>query len=315
MRRIVLKCLNGIYGWIIGLVLLAAVAYAGYSIWDNTQIYQAAENVQNEVRQLKPSKITKSGPSFDELRTVNKDVVAWLTVDGTNIDYPVLQGKNNESYMDKDVYGKFSLAGSIFLDSRNSSDFSDNYSLIYGHNMDKHLMFGDLAKFKKKNFFKKNTTASIMLPGESRSYKVAAVLQISAGTEEIFNPETWKNNLKGFGQFLKKNSLFYHSDLIAQLISNPDAMEVVSLVTCSDGSTNARTVLILVRDKGDSSTVKKTSSNSSSGSDIKSGSSSSAKKTGDNQNPNFWLAVIAGVLLFILTFESLDRYRNRRRDD
>ena len=329
MSRIVLKLLNGIYGWIIGTVIVASAAYAGYAIWDNSQIYQAAEDVQDQIRQLKPDADADGGPGFDELRALNKDVVAWLTVDGTNIDYPVLQGDTNLTYMNKDVYGNFSLAGSLFLDTRNKPDFSDNYSLIYGHNMDEHLMFGDLALFKEKKFFEKNTSATLMIPGESRDLQVAAVLQISAGTEEIFNPDTWKNNLKGLGEFLKENSIWYHSSLIKMLMDEPEKMEVTSLVTCSDGSTNDRTVLILVRynpDRGGSDEPGKNDSESdktkktekellsldvTGKNDIE---GKGPKKTGDTQNPKFWMAVIAGILLFIFVFEAIDRHRSRHKE-
>ena len=347
MSRIVLKLLNGIYGWIIGTVLMASTVYAGYSIWDNAQVYQATENVQDQIRKLKPGEETEGGPGFEELRDLNKDVVAWITVDGTNIDYPVLQGDTNLTYMNKDVYGEFSLSGSIFLDTRNKADFSDNYSLIYGHNMDEHLMFGDLALFKEKDFFKKNTTATLMVPGESWDMNVAAVLQISAGTEEIFNPDIWKDNLDGLGVFLETNSIWYHPSITEQLKNRPDAMEVVALVTCSDGSTNDRTVLLLVRGKpesepnenpqqkpgegqdilpGDSNPDSANGSHTASAgaqTSVSSGESGSMddiqgtgpKKTGDYQNPDFWKKVIIGVIVFILLFEAAEHFFSRRRGD
>ena len=324
MSRIVLKLLNGIYGWIIGTVLMASTVYAGYSIWDNAQVYQAAENVQDQIRKLKPEEEAEGGPGFDELRALNGDVIAWLTVDGTNIDYPVLQGDTNLTYMNKDVYGEFSLAGSIFLDTRNKADFSDNYSLIYGHNMDEHLMFGDLALFKEKDFFKENTTATLMIPGESRDMDVAAVLQISAGTEEIFNPDTWKDNLDGFGAFLEANSIWFHEDLIEALKERSDAMQVVTLVTCSDGSTNDRTVLVLIRKKpaGENGGQPGSGTDTPSGSDVSASRTGNdniggtgPKQTGDNQNPGFWMGVIVGVLLFILAFEAIERFVDRRRRD
>ena len=347
MSRIVLKFLNGIYGWIISTAILMTVVYAGYSIWDNSQIYAAAQNVQDQIRKLKPDKNAKDGPDFDELRALNGDVVGWITVNGTNIDYPILQGKTNSTYMNKDVYGKFSLAGSIFLDVRNKSDFSDPYSLIYGHNMDEHQMFGDLALFKDKDFFKKNTKATLMVPGQTRNLEVAAILQIPAGTEEIFNPDKWKDNLKGFGEFLKKNSIWYHKKWIETITKEPNHVQIDSLVTCSDGSTNDRTVLILVRKRhtadddflkdnkkpsDGSSSSGESSSNESSSSDtdedgdskgknhLNSGADSNdvegngPKKTGDSQNPEFWVKMIAAILLFIAAFEGIDRYRSSRRD-
>lgn len=345
MSRIVLKFLNGIYGWILSTAILMTVVYAGYSIWDNSQIYAAAQNVQDQIRKLKPDKNAKDGPNFDELRALNGDVVGWITVKGTNIDYPILQGKTNSTYMNKDVYGKFSLAGSIFLDVRNKSDFSDPYSLIYGHNMDEHQMFGDLALFKDKDFFKKNTKATLMVPGQTRNLEVAAILQVPAGTEEIFNPDKWKNNLKGFGEFLKKNSIWYHGKWIETIIEEPNHVQIDALVTCSDGSTNDRTVLILVRKKNTAddkflndnetpsdefSSSDESSSDESSSSDTdKDGDSkgknrngtgsddvqgNGPKKTGDTQNPEFWIKMIAAILLFIVAFEGIDRYRSRRRD-
>lgn len=347
MSRIVLKFLNGIYGWIISTAILMTVVYAGYSIWDNSQIYAAAQNVQDQIRKLKPDKNAKDGPDFDELRALNGDVVGWITVNGTNIDYPILQGKTNSTYMNKDVYGKFSLAGSIFLDVRNKSDFSDPYSLIYGHNMDEHQMFGDLALFKDKDFFEKNTKATLMVPGQTRNLEVAAILQIPAGTEEIFNPDKWKDNLKGFGEFLKKNSIWYHKKWIETITKEPNHVQIDALVTCSDGSTNDRTVLILVRKRhtadddflkdnekpsDGSSSSGESSSNESSSSDtdedgdskeknhLNSGADSNdvegngPKKTGDSQNPEFWVKMIAAILLFIAAFEGIDRYRSSRRD-
>ena len=66
---------------------------------------------------------------------LNKDVVGWITIFDTHISYPVVQGKDNQEYLNKDVFGKFSFSGSIFLDYRNACDFTDSYSIIYGHHM------------------------------------------------------------------------------------------------------------------------------------------------------------------------------------
>ena len=99
------------------LFLLTAGAYAAYSLWDNAQVYAAVDNVQKELLSLKPDSGHDNGASFGRLRAVNSDVCAWLTLDGTGIDYPVLQGRDNMTYLNRDVYGNFALAGSIFLDA------------------------------------------------------------------------------------------------------------------------------------------------------------------------------------------------------
>ena len=168
-------------------------------------------------------------------------------------------------------------------------------------------MFGDLALFKDRTFFRKNRTATLMIPGENRTFYTAAILQTSAGTEEIFNPDRWKDNLDGLGKFLQKNSKWYHSGYLQALIEHPEKMEVTALVTCSDGSTNDRTVLILIRTK-DNQSVDEQDDKVKDDKIIGNG----LKNTGNTQNPQFWMWVIIGILLFIVVFESVDRLRERK---
>lgn len=326
------------------MAVVTAALFAGYSLWDNAQIYQSAADVQSQIRVFKPVVEEEDGPGFDELREVNPDIIGWITVDGTNVDYPVLQGANNMEYMSKDIYGEFSLAGSIFLDIRNNRDFNDNYSLIYGHNMANHLMFGDLSMFKDKKFFTENTTATLLVPGESREQQVAAILQISAGTEEIFEPNMWKDDLAGLAEFLEQNSIWFHSQWIEQMKKDPDSVQVTVLVTCSDGSTNDRTVLVLIRpapdrpvrpdrpnqpddvqqpDKPDppaGSTGPTTSTNPTDPTTPTRPNDgnihgSGPKPTGDTNDPKLWTTMIFGSILFILTFETVERYIKKRRSE
>ena len=118
--------------------------YSAYALWDNSQVYAAADNVQAELLQFKPKAGADNGASFEELLGINPDVCAWVTLDNTAIDYPVVQGEDNFTYVNTDVYGDFSLAGSIFLDVNCDKNFTDPYSLLYGHHMEESKMFGDL---------------------------------------------------------------------------------------------------------------------------------------------------------------------------
>ena len=122
-------------------VLLAIVfvlmgAVAGYSLWDQQQVLSGTD-----MSQYKP------GIGFGELMRRNPDVCAWLTVDGTKIDYPIVRGKDNFEYLEKDALGKFSASGSLFLDSECSRNFDEPYEVVFGHHMDEDKMFGDLDKF------------------------------------------------------------------------------------------------------------------------------------------------------------------------
>lgn len=123
-------------------------SYGCYALWDSGQVFKTAEAGRYEV--YKPTK--EDGKSFEELKEINPEVISWLTVYGTNIDYPCTQAENNNKYVNTDVEGAYSLAGSIFLDCRNEKDFSDFTSILYGHHMAKNAMFGDLEKFREKEF-------------------------------------------------------------------------------------------------------------------------------------------------------------------
>ena len=114
------------------------------------------------------------------LQTVNPDVCGWLTVDGTGIDYPVVQGATNMDYVNRDVYGDFSLSGAIFLDSRCAADLTDPYTVIYGHHMDNSAMFGDVARFAEADYFAAHPAGSISLPDAAYTIELFACVVTDA---------------------------------------------------------------------------------------------------------------------------------------
>ena len=115
--EIVDKILNCIAG-VIGLLLLL---YTCYTWWDTQQIYENASATSYSVYN------PKNQESFEELVKINPEVIGWLTVEDTNINYPLTQGKDNSKYVNTDAKGNASLSGSLFLDCRNHPDFSDFY--------------------------------------------------------------------------------------------------------------------------------------------------------------------------------------------
>ena len=155
--RLAVKWINSFVSLVVAIVLLILGSYSAYSLWDNQQVYEEARDVQLKMKELKPEVVSEDEPpSFADLRAVNHDVHGWVTLYGTQIDYPVLQGENNLTYINTDVYGNFALAGSIYMDCRNSADFSDVYNLLFGHHMANSRMFGDLDLYKDAGFFRKN---------------------------------------------------------------------------------------------------------------------------------------------------------------
>ena len=177
---------------------------------------------------------------FDALINTNADIKAWLYSPDTKIDYPVLQGENNLSYINKDVYGRFALAGSIFLDCRNQKDFSDPYNLLYGHHMSESHMFGDLDLYEKETFFRKNTTGTLLLPGKVYDLKVLAFIRVTASEEEIFNLDVFRNDSAGVARFTQQKAQLKNEEL--ETIGPDD--QLLALSTCSSDFTDARVIVL-----------------------------------------------------------------------
>jgi len=95
---------------------------------------------------------------YEKLLDINKDIAGWISIPGTNIDYPVVKTDNNQYYLDHNIYGEKVKAGAIFMDYRNDSAARDKNTILYGHHMRDGSMFTALMKYKKKqSFFEENS--------------------------------------------------------------------------------------------------------------------------------------------------------------
>src|SRR5690625_2573731 len=131
---------------------------------DSGDTAQASES--NEVR---------SG--FDELLKQNEDVVGWITIEDTQVDYPILHSSDNFDYLKTNYYGDESRAGSIFMDFRNDITSSDLNTIIYGHRMKDGSMFQQLTKFLDQDFFEEHRTFEYDTLYESYEAEIFAVYQ------------------------------------------------------------------------------------------------------------------------------------------
>ena len=147
----IVKIIETVMRAIVAVVAVIIIMFAAYSLYDTFYINQHAFS-SYELKQFKPIPVDTndgskgkdngdgSGSDYDQdsfarLKEVNEDARGWITVYDTNIDYPVVQGENNDEYLNKTVTGDFALGGSIFLDSTNNNDFSEFNTVVYGHHM------------------------------------------------------------------------------------------------------------------------------------------------------------------------------------
>lgn len=241
MARFFLNAVNALLTLAVVAALCLAGAYGAYALWDNSRIYAAAGNVQADMVRLKPEAQGQED-SFEELMAVNEDVCGWVSLDNTAIDYPILQGETNQSYINTDVYGNFALAGSIFLDARNDGGFGDAYNLLYGHHMENGKMFGHLDLYKDPAFFEKNTTGTLILPEETYHLEIAACLLVPASNPFIFAPEQWREGTGELLDYVRQQAMYVHEDGLAAL----EQGKILALTTCSSEFTDARTVVLTV---------------------------------------------------------------------
>ncbi|SDF31336.1 sortase B [Marvinbryantia formatexigens] len=241
-----LRAANALVSFVVALCLCTAGLYSVYALWDNNRVYSAAEDVRADMMKLKPVVIEDNGASFEELLAVNPDVCAWVTIDNTNIDYPVLQGATNLTYINTDVYGNFAMAGSIFLDSRSDRGFGDTYSLLYGHHMANGNMFGDLDKFEEETFFRKNKTGTLILPDRTYDLEIYACMLVTASENAIFDPQQYQDDINSLLDFVEQNALYYDADTVAGLRQTDGSSQILALSTCSSEFTDARTIILTV---------------------------------------------------------------------
>ncbi len=117
---------------------------------------------------------------FDAVKAVNPDVYAWIWIPGTNIDYPILQSETEDDayYLNHTIERLEGLPGSIYTEKYNRTDFSDQVTVVYGHNMKNGSMFADLHKYEDEEFFKNNPYVYIYLPdGKAWRYRIFAAVR------------------------------------------------------------------------------------------------------------------------------------------
>lgn len=252
------KIMHVLVNTITVLLLCIVGGYSAYALWDNSQVYAAVDLVQEKLLWLRPKPETGNNePSFKELQVINPDVCAWLTLDGTGIDHPVLHGKNNFTYLNTDVYGDFSLAGSIFLASECEKDFSENYALLYGHHMDNGRMFGDLDLYKNESFFAKYGSGCLMLPDRTYELEIFACLVVPSSEETVFNPRQWQADIDGLLDFVSGEAMCLKQYVVDELRMS-EQPQIIAMTTCASEFTDARTVVMAEMKPQEDENAKKT---------------------------------------------------------
>ncbi|MCX0378895.1 class B sortase [Clostridium perfringens] len=235
---------------ILSLILLIIIFFCAMKIYQKRLGYYTDSRDYDNLRALSPlsdSYINKNPEEHNQdaeseknLKNINPDYRFWIKVEETNIDFPVVQGEDNDFYLHHNFNKEKSFSGSIFVDSENNLN-DDSNIVVYGHNMRNDTMFAQIKHFKNENFFNANKYVTLYRDGKKSKFEIFSVYQENAKDLEseikinFSNKDEYEKYLKG----QEEKSLFKREGI--DLNSND---RILTLITCGYDFVNARIVVV-----------------------------------------------------------------------
>ena len=165
---------------------------------------------------------------FKRLKEINPDVIGWIKINETYINYPILQGETNEYYLKKDIYGKYDFSGSIFVYSDVDKNFEDENTAIYGHNMNNHRMFAHLKKIYDGELGK-DINVEICTENKNHIYKVFSCYIETPNLDIIKNKFSGQEKQEYIDNAVKKSKIDFNQEI-------DYSGKIVTLITCGETS-------------------------------------------------------------------------------
>lgn len=231
-RRKQKRASAGIFSTIILIIALGVFAVSGYQLYQIYSEYDKGEKEYTKIQEIAMQGDEKEGftVDFDSLKEINEDVIAWIRFEEpAEINYPVVQGEDNDKYLTKTFEVNTNKLGTIFVDKDNSDDFTDRNTIMYGHNMKNKTMFAQLLKYKDKEFWGENPYFFIYTPdGMEHMYKIYSA-GVVKDTSESYTMSFATD--EEFEQYIKdtKEASAYEMDVELDKDS-----KIISLSTCTN---------------------------------------------------------------------------------
>lgn len=222
----------------------------GYDYYTNIQnkkfIDSISEKVEEEIIEKNPN-ADKEEIALEKLKrfqAINEDVVAYIEIPGTYVSYPIVQAADNDFYLRRGLDKEYDIAGSLFLDSINNSEFNDENSVIYGHHLEIDSMFTALDGYRTEEFAKSHRTIYLTTEDGLREYEVISAY----GTPHDYNYRTVRfaypeDKIKYFEEKVKKSEVNFDSKEFTTLDS------FITLSTCQYDYDDQRLAVHAVRVK------------------------------------------------------------------
>lgn len=224
---------------IAALIGLGAIAFQYISqqrAYDDLEQYASISDAENV-------SLADLTVDWDALRAVNPDIVAWIYIPDSPVNYPVVQGQDNQEYLHKAFDGStgwLASAGTIFLDSNNASDFSDRNSALYGHHMNDGSMFASLSDWQNNDEFNSHRDIYLLTPQGNYRLKTFAMVK-TTGTDALVqttfsSEESYRSYIQ---DKLDRSVVTQEGDVLGA----SDITQSMLFSTCEYSQTDGRAVL------------------------------------------------------------------------
>lgn len=243
------------------LLLIGCIAYLAHYYWmqyQNKKLYEEMQEAKavavvetEEVTEYSTEEETKSSLvycdavyDFEELQETNEEIYAWITVPGTQVDYPVLQTDTDNYYLDYNLDHTKGYPGCIYTNRCNTLDFSDQITVLYGHNMKNGSMFGSLHEFEDESFFEENQQIFVYTPDRRLTYEIYGAIKYS----NVYIPAYYDvTTMEGKEQFLSDIDNYVGKDAVTHVREDMTMAEedkLIVLSTCVNGDHDYRYVVV-----------------------------------------------------------------------
>lgn len=217
---------------LISMILIAVIAVSGFLLEKKLNEYRLAEKYSNSITE---EYIAADGIDFSKLKKRNNDVIAWIRIPDTRVNYPVVQGEDNEYYLHRDLDGNYVYDGTIFVDAAVEMPFESDNTILYGHRMISGAMFATVKYYADEQYMKEHPTVYIETPDKSYELPVIAFCEDDDDTE-IYTTEFYKDDTSGLSKEAFVDLIKVHAvNLSGEPFSTEDKFVILSTCKKSEG--------------------------------------------------------------------------------
>jgi len=221
--------------------LLIVIAVNSFFVIKGIMEYRKGNSTYDEIKEtvIAVDPVSNQyGIDFKKLKEINPDIVGWISLDGTVIDYPVVKGEDNDYYLHHLYTGEYNNLGTLFLDFRNKDPFEDRLTTIYGHSMLNGSMFFILERYKRQDFYEQHK--QFLFQTENKNYILKPFAGKIVDAKKPFLRLDFEND-DDFAEYIRT---FVENSTFKADFNVSSADKIVMMIKCSDDFEDARYVLL-----------------------------------------------------------------------